>query len=90
MRLTALAQAAGLSLSRVSRVIDVLEANELVERRGDASDTRAKNAWLTPAGLESLRAAQTTHFAGVERLFFDHVTDSDVATLARVFAPFRR
>jgi DNA-binding MarR family transcriptional regulator len=90
MRLTTLAEAAGLSLSRVSRVLDLLETDQLVERHGDPSDTRAKNAWLTPAGLERLQAAQATHFAGVERLFFDHVDDADVATLARVFEPFRR
>jgi DNA-binding MarR family transcriptional regulator len=90
LRLTTLAAAAGLSLSRVSRVLDLLEARRLVERREDVTDTRAKNAWLTPAGLDLLRAAQATHFAGVERLFFDHVAESDVATLARVFEPFRR
>jgi len=56
LRLTTLAEAAGLSLSRVSRVLDLLEARELVERRGDPSDTRAKNAWLTTAGLEVLQA----------------------------------
>jgi DNA-binding MarR family transcriptional regulator len=90
LRLTTLAEAAGLSLSRVSRILDLLEARELVERREDPGDTRAKNAWLTPAGLELLQAAQETHFVGVERLFFDHVPEPDVATLARVFEPFRR
>ena len=90
MRLTALAHAAGLSLSRVSRILDALERRGLVERRADAEDTRAKNARLTPDGFELLRAAQKTHFRGVERLFFDHVDDQDVETLARVFEPFRR
>jgi DNA-binding MarR family transcriptional regulator len=90
MRLTALAEAAGLSLSRVSRILDGLERRGLVERRADESDTRAKNAALTEAGLELLREAQHTHFDGVERLFFDHVSDEDVETLARAFEPFRR
>ena len=90
MRLTALAEAAGLSLSRVSRILDALERRRLVERRSDADDSRAKQAWLTPQGLELLRAAQHTHFAGVERLFFDRLSPSDVQTLARVFEPFRR
>jgi DNA-binding MarR family transcriptional regulator len=88
--LTTLADAAGLSLSRVSRILDTLEQRGLVERRTDTDDTRAKKAWLTPQGLELLRAAQKTHFAGVERLFFDRVPDEDVETLARVFQPFRR
>ena len=90
MRLTALAEAAGLSLSRVSRILDALERRRLVERRSDADDSRAKQAWLTPQGLELLRAAQHTHFAGVERRFFDRISPSDVETLARVFEPFRR
>src|SRR3954468_15359105 len=80
LRLTALADAAGLSLSRVSRILDTLEKRGLVERRADADDTRAKQAWLTAQGLELLHAAQKTHFAGVERLFFANVPDSDVET----------
>ncbi len=90
LRLTTLASAAGLSLSRVSRILDMLEKRELVERHADTTDTRAKNAWLTERGLDLLRAAQRTHFAGVERLFFDHVPEDEVETLARVFEPFRR
>jgi DNA-binding MarR family transcriptional regulator len=90
LRLTTLAEAASLSLSRVSRILDSLERRGLVERRVDVEDTRAKNASLTPRGLELLREAQKTHFAGVERLFFDRVAEQDVETLARVFEPFRR
>jgi DNA-binding MarR family transcriptional regulator len=90
MRLTSLAEAAGLSLSRVSRILDTLERRGLVERRADAEDSRAKQAWLTPQGLELLRAAQHTHFAGVERLFFDRVPAQDVERLAQVFEPFRQ
>jgi DNA-binding MarR family transcriptional regulator len=89
MRLSALAEASGLSLSRVSRIIDGLEARGLVERRPDPHDTRAKNAWVTPAGVDLLRAALKTHFAGVERLFFDRISEQDVETLARVFDRFR-
>jgi len=90
LRLTALANEAGLSVSRVSRILDALERRALVERQPAADDTRAKNAGLTPAGLKLQRSAATTFFAGVERLFFDRVSDDDVETLARVFGPFRR
>ena len=90
MRLTVLADAAGLSLSRVSRILDGLERRGLVERRSDDVDTRAKNAHLTPEGFELVRDALRTHFDGVERLFFDRLDEDDVHTLARVFAPFRR
>jgi nucleotide-binding universal stress UspA family protein/DNA-binding MarR family transcriptional regulator len=90
LRLTTLAEVAGLSLSRVSRVVDALEQRGLVERRADADDARAKRAAITPAGLEQLHAALRTHFAGVERAFFEHLAEEDVETLARVFRRFRR
>ena len=90
LRLTTLANEAGLRLSRVSRILDALERRGLVERQPSADDTRAKNAWLTSEGLKLQRSAEATFFAGVERLFFDRVTDDDLVTLARVFGPFRR
>ncbi len=88
LRLSSLAELTGLSLSRVSRIMDALEARGLVERRLCASDGRARNAWLTDAGLDLLRAAQATHFAGVQRRFFDRMEPEDVAALAAAFGRF--
>jgi DNA-binding MarR family transcriptional regulator len=88
LRLSDLAELTGLSLSRVSRIMDVLEARKLVERKLCPSDGRARNAWLTPRGLKLLRAAQATHFAGVQRLFFDHMAPEEVAALAATFGRF--
>ena len=88
LRLSTLADLTGLSLSRVSRIMDLLEARKLVERRLCPADARARNAWLTDAGLELLRAAQATHFAGVERRFFDQMEPDEVATLATAFGRF--
>ena len=90
MRLSTLAGAAGLSLSRVSRILDGLERRGLVERLPDPVDSRAKNARLTPAGLDLLRVALKRHFDGVERVFFERLTEEDIETLARVFEAFRR
>ncbi len=88
VRLSVLAEQVNLSLSRVSRIIDVLQARELVERRPCRLDARAINAQLTPAGLELARDAQRTHFAGVQQLFFDRLSPEEVATLAAVFNRF--
>ena len=88
LRLSSLAERTGLSLSRVSRIMDVLEARGLVERRLCPSDARARNAWLTDAGLDLLRAAQVTHFAGVQRRFFDQLEPEEVAALATAFGRF--
>ena len=88
LRLSALAERTGLSLSRVSRIMDTLESRGLVERRLCAEDGRARNAVLTGAGLELLRAAQVTHYAGVQRRFFDQMDADQIAALAAAFARF--
>ena len=88
LRLTDLAERTGLSLSRVSRITDALQARGLVERLPCPGDARARNAWLTDAGVELLRAAQATHFAGVQQRFFDHMDPEEVAALAAAFSRF--
>ena len=88
LRLSRLAADTGLSLSRVSRIVDTLEARALVERRPCPSDARAINAHLTDAGLMLAREAQATHFADVQRRFFDHLEADEVALLARLFSRF--
>ncbi len=88
MHLTALAGASGLSLSRVSRIIAVLEARRLVDRHACPKDARAVHARITDGGLELVRGAQSTHFASVQAAFFDQLDDDEIATLARVFGRF--
>lgn len=85
LRLTDLADRAGLSLSRVSRIVDALEARALVERRRCPEDKRARHVGLTPEGAEVLEAAQVTHFAGVRANFFAQVEPAELAALAAVF-----
>jgi DNA-binding MarR family transcriptional regulator len=86
LRLSVLAGEAGLSLSRVSRIVDSLEERELVERQHCPSDARAINAQLTAAGLELAQAAQSTHLAAVRERFFDRLDPREVTTLAEVFS----
>ena len=88
LRLSALAAGAGLSLSRVSRIVDALEARGLLVRRPCDADARAINAVLTPAGLELAKAAQATHLAAVRQRFFDHLSEAEIATLSAVFLRF--
>jgi DNA-binding MarR family transcriptional regulator len=88
LRLSALASRTGLSLSRVSRIVDSLESRGLVERRPCASDARAINAQLTEAGAARLHEAELTHRAAIQASFFDHLSCEEVATLAAVFARF--
>jgi DNA-binding MarR family transcriptional regulator len=88
LRLSALAAETGLSLSRISRVVDLLQRRELVDRRPCEADARAVEAHLTAAGLTVAREAQATHFAFVQGRFFDRLTAGELATLAVVFARF--
>jgi DNA-binding MarR family transcriptional regulator len=88
MRLTALANATGLSLSRISRIVDTLEARELVQRRSSAEDARAVEAHLTDDGLQLVRQAQSSHFASVQARFFEQLSGDELAVLARVFSRF--
>jgi DNA-binding MarR family transcriptional regulator len=86
--LSALAGHCGLSLSRVSRIVDALEARALVERRPVQSDARAVEGHLSEAGLDLVRRAQASHFAAVQRRFFGYLSDEQVAALAEIFSRF--
>ncbi len=88
MHLTALALAAGLSLSRVSRIIGALEERRLVDRHACPNDARAVHARINDTGLELVKGAQATHFASVQAAFFDQLDADEIATLARVFGRF--
>ncbi len=88
LRLSVLATEAGLSLSRVSRIVDVLEERGLIERQPCPSDQRAINAQLTGCGLELARLAQSTHLDAVRERFFDRLDEREIATLAEVFGRF--
>jgi DNA-binding MarR family transcriptional regulator len=85
LRLSALAQGCGLSLSRVSRIVDLLQARGLVQRRQCPEDARAVEAHLTDAGLELTRRAQATHFDSVLARFFDKLEPGELEALAAVF-----
>jgi DNA-binding MarR family transcriptional regulator len=88
LRLSALAAECGLSLSRISRIVDNLEARSLIQRRSCDNDARAVEAHLTDAGLALVREAQASHFASVQERFFAQLSPDEIATLAEVFARF--
>jgi DNA-binding MarR family transcriptional regulator len=88
LRLSMLASQTGLSLSRVSRIVDALEDRGLLKRQACPSDARAINAHLTPTGSDLLAAAERTHAAAVQQRFFDHLSAAEIETLATVFARF--
>jgi len=84
LRQTDLADAMGLSLSRISRVIDTLERRELVVRRRCPSDARAVNVTVTTVGGTLAQDAQAGVFAAVEAAFTNRLTDAEVRALAGI------
>ena len=88
LRLSALAAESGLSLSRVSRIVDHLERRGLVERRQCDEDARAVNAVLTDDGLALAREAQATHLEIVHERFYGRLDPAEIETLEAVFGRF--
>ncbi|OXM60100.1 MarR family winged helix-turn-helix transcriptional regulator [Amycolatopsis vastitatis] len=86
LRISALAATTGLSLSRISRVVDALTRRGLVEKRRCAEDGRASNAVLTEAGLARLEAAYPGHLARVRASVFDHLSAEDIHAAGPVLA----
>ena len=83
-RMSQLADGILLTRSGVTRLIDRLVRDGLVERSQCLSDGRGAEAVLTQAGLDRLRAASKVHLRGIERYYLDRVSAEDQATIARV------
>ena len=81
MRMSDLAQATSLSLSRVSRLVDQLQARGLVSRRSCESDSRIVYATIEDRGRGLVRNAQETFFAVVDERFVGRLSCSEVEQL---------
>jgi DNA-binding MarR family transcriptional regulator len=83
LRMSELAEAAGLSRSGLSRLIDRLVSEGLIERADCDDDGRGSFAVLTPEGQARLDAARGTHSDAVRRLFVGHFTAAELRQLSR-------
>jgi DNA-binding MarR family transcriptional regulator len=73
-----------LTPSGVTRLVDRMEAEGLVQRQQCPSDRRGWHAVITTAGRARLRSAAPVHMRGVERHFGRHLTDQEADVLADV------
>jgi DNA-binding MarR family transcriptional regulator len=80
LRMSELANAAALSASRMTRLVDGLESRGLVARRTSSEDGRGFTAKLTPDGMSKVRLAWPAHLASVRERVMDHI---DAATVAK-------
>ena len=85
MRMCDVAESVLLSRSGLTRLIDRLEREGLVERVSCPDDARGAYARLTSEGQRKFRAAQGTHLAGVRQLFLDHFGPDELDTMASAF-----
>ena len=83
MRMCDLATAVQLSRSGLTRLVDRLERQGLIERVSCAHDARGSYAKLTPEGRARLEAASVTHLASIRRHFLDRFAAHELELLAR-------
>ena len=81
MRMCDVAESVLLSRSGLTRLVDRLERDGLVERVSCADDARGAFARLTDAGRAKLEAASSTHLEGVRRHFVQHFSDDELEVL---------
>jgi DNA-binding MarR family transcriptional regulator len=82
MRRVDLAEQVLLTASGITRLLDGLERQGLVERASCSTDRRVVYAVLTDEGLAKVRAASTTHVAQIDDLFAQRLSSEEAATLA--------
>jgi DNA-binding MarR family transcriptional regulator len=85
-----LAEEVLLSKSGVTRLIDRLVSDGLVERSACLADARGAEAVLTERGLARLRAASRTHLRGISEHFLGVVADGDLESLERAMTSVAR
>ena len=83
VRMRQLADEVILSKSGVTRLIDRLVEDGLVERCACAHDARGAEAVLTDRGLERLRAASRTHLRGINQHFLEALEADDLGVIER-------
>ncbi len=90
IRMGLLAEEVLLSKSGITRLIDRLVGDGLVERSACLSDARGAEAVLTERGLARLLAASETHLRGIDEHFLAVVESGDVESLERAMTAVAR
>ena len=83
LRMTELANNAFSSRSAMTRRVDRLVEEGLVQRTSSEADGRGVVVGLTEAGLARLTKALPVHLDGVSKLFIERLDDQELAVLER-------
>ena len=84
LRMSALAEAAGSSRSRLSHAVGQLEKRGWIRRETCPDDRRGQVAGLTDEGFAALAQAAPGHVEAVRRLLFARLTPEQVKVLREV------
>jgi len=82
--LTELASSIVLSPSGLSKLLDRMEASQLIRREPDPSDARSTFARITPRGRSLVRKARDRHHEWLQGVVGDALDDRDVVDLTRI------
>jgi DNA-binding MarR family transcriptional regulator len=86
LRMAELAERVLLSRSGLTRLVDRLQAEGLVERQPYPGDARGTYTVLTAAGRARLRAAAPVHLAGIDTYFLRAFSEDQLRTLQALLA----
>ena len=86
LRMSELARSALLSRSGLTRLVDKLEKEGLIQRTACPTDGRVHHAQLTPKGVEVLRKIWPVYRAGIAKYFGTHLSATEAKQLAPLFA----
>jgi DNA-binding MarR family transcriptional regulator len=85
MRMSELADSVLLSRSGLTRLVDRLERDGLLEREQCEEDARGYFAAITDSGRAVFDKARRTHLAGVRGRFIDRLSGDDLRTLGELW-----
>jgi DNA-binding MarR family transcriptional regulator len=84
-RMAELADSVLLSRSGMTRLVDRLAGDGLIERDTCTDDGRGTYARLTDKGAQVLEAARPTHLEGVRERFLRHFDEEELAAMAAMW-----
>ncbi|WP_405486344.1 MarR family winged helix-turn-helix transcriptional regulator [Streptomyces sp. NBC_00096] len=83
LRMQEVANRVVLSRTRVSRLVDEMVRDGLVDKLPDPHDKRASWAVITPKGADALRATAPVYMRSIQKHFSAHLTEADAVVIAR-------
>lgn len=89
LRMSDLATQANLSSSGLTRLVDRLEARDLVRRQACPSDGRGSFAVLTPAGLELLLSIMPGHVELIDRWYTSALSPTQLEEISAALRAVR-